>query len=330
MLEKGAEEIGILISVVVPIYNVEAYLKECIDSIVAQTYRDIEIILVDDGSTDHCGQICDSYQDSRIRVFHNENYGLSATRNFGIKKSRGEYIYFIDSDDWIDPFVLEEAVKNIGNADILCFGSKNANYSGYEALLAHINGEISNVVWNKLYKRHCFDDIRFPDGRLMEDTATTYKLLYQAKRVSCIEFNGYHYREREGSISNTKNLANIADYWTAFFERYQFCMPLIEMKNSEYRINLLRGCAFAVSRAWGWHNTIKLPESPVWIEMSNAAKTMFPISIRKHFPLRIRGALFLARYNKPWSFWIANKAHMLTRRIKMKPKKAKSHGLRKM
>ncbi len=312
--QRAKQRVGIIISVIVPIYNVEPYLKECIDSIVNQTYRDIEIILVDDGSTDHCGQICDSYTDSRIKVFHTENHGLSAARNFGIDHSIGDFLFFIDSDDWIEPIVLERAIENIGNGDILCLDSKEAVYSGYEALVANIKGVIDNAAWNKLYKRECFESTRFPDGRIMEDVATTYKLLFHAKRVICINYNGYHHRYREGSISNTRNLVIYADNWTAFLERCQFCIPLIDTEDLELRQDLLESCALAISCAWGRRNDIESAESPVWKEMSNAAKTMFPPEYRKHFSFRIRGALFLARYNKPWSFWIANKALKLTKK----------------
>ena len=168
-----------MISVIIPVYNVEDCLEECINSVLAQTYTDFEIIIVDDGSTDSSGQICDSYRnvDSRVFVFHTDNNGLSEARNYGIDHSNGDYIYFIDSDDWINSNVLEIALNKIGSADVLCFGCPSAYYSGQEALVAHINGKIGPAAWNKLYKRECFSSIRFPKDRKYEDMATIYTIL---------------------------------------------------------------------------------------------------------------------------------------------------------
>lgn len=104
-----------LVSIIVPVYNTETYLNQCIDSILAQTYHNLEIIIIDDGATDNSADICESYSDSRIIVYHTENRGLSAARNYGIDKSHGEYIYFVDSDDWIDADLIEKAMKCIGD-----------------------------------------------------------------------------------------------------------------------------------------------------------------------------------------------------------------------
>ena len=130
-----------MVSVIVPIYNVETYLRQCIESICDQTYPDLEIILIDDGSTDGSGIIADSYTDHRIRIFHTKNHGLSAARNLGIDNAHGEFLLFIDSDDWIEPDLIETAVTNIGSADILCFGYNDTHYrqatlNGPEALNA--------------------------------------------------------------------------------------------------------------------------------------------------------------------------------------------------
>lgn len=304
-----------MVSIIVPVYNVEEYLRVCIDSILLQTYRNIEVILVDDGSTDQSGKICDSYTDPRISVFHTNNHGLSAARNLGIDHSHGEYICFIDSDDWIDNDVIEKAVENIGSADILCYGANTATYTGYEALVAHINGKIGVTAWNKLYKRSCFANIRFPVGRIMEDMATTFKLLHHAERVICIDYNGYHYRNRKDSISNTRDLTNIVDYWKACKERYEYCINIIIYEDETTHINLLKSCAYAISRSWGWRWSMDTSDSMAWNEMSNFARTKFPLYVRRKFPIRIQGGLFLARYNKPWAFWCAHKAHMLTRNI---------------
>lgn len=164
-----------MISVIVPVYNVELYLRKCIDSILAQTYRDLEILVVDDGSTDGSGKICDEYKkDERVRVFHTENRGLSATRNLGLDKATGEWIGFVDSDDWIEPDMYEVLFRKAEEteADVVECGC-HADYtttsyehraiqrtvSGIDAVKALIRSEIRTQVWNKIWRRHLFTDI---------------------------------------------------------------------------------------------------------------------------------------------------------------------------
>lgn len=227
-----------LVSIVVPIYNVEEYLRECIDSICTQTYENIEIILVDDGSTDTSPEICDTYQkiDSRIRAFHKNNGGLSDARNYGLNVATGEYIAFIDSDDYID----ESFVKNLlqaaeeNDADIaVCSYRKvydkpiqkygNINYiaetvSGISFLKSLYSGKHSDmgfVAWNKLYKKKLFTDheIIYPKGRIYEDTFTTYKLLYYTKKVALIDYAYYSYRIRPGSIMQSSMTVKKCKDW---------------------------------------------------------------------------------------------------------------------
>lgn len=156
-----------MISIIVPVYNVELYIHQCIDSIVNQTYQDIEILLIDDGSTDKCRNICDEYAriDHRIRVFHTENKGLSAARNLGLREARGEYIGFVDSDDWIEPNMYEVLLQQLekNGAEIsVCelfveyktrhqAGSniQNAVYRGQEIIQALISNSFYNLAWNK-------------------------------------------------------------------------------------------------------------------------------------------------------------------------------------
>ena len=202
-----------LISVVVPIYNVAEYLNECIDSILNQDYKTTEILLIDDGSTDHSGKICDEYarKHRNIRVIHQKNAGLSAARNKGLSVAKGHYICFIDSDDYILPGYLSEMMKTIKkeNADIcVCGYSKNIpqekTISGQEATIKFLTEQenMDILAWNKMYKRSLFIDyeIRYPEGEIHEDNLTTYKLYSHAKRVSYIQETLYHYRSRGNSI----------------------------------------------------------------------------------------------------------------------------------
>ncbi|WP_051207654.1 glycosyltransferase [Butyrivibrio sp. AE3006] len=210
------------ISVIVPVYNVQQYISRCIDSIISQSYPNFEIILVDDGSTDLSGEICDSYakKDNRIRVFHQKNMGLSAARNTGLDNAKGDLIFFCDSDDYIKSETLENMLKKMhrDHADIVAcgmmkVGSQNelftANehgvWSGHEAVIQMMRtNNVCTVACNKLYKKELFDGIRFPVDKMHEDEATTYKLLYNSKIVSYTPEAYYQYFIRPDSTMGGK------------------------------------------------------------------------------------------------------------------------------
>lgn len=213
-----------LISVVVPVYGVEKYLKKCVESILHQTYQNLEILLVDDGSPDYCPLICDRYakEDPRVRVIHKANGGLSSARNAGIEASSGEYIGFIDGDDSVEPDMLEqleracsESGAEIAVCDYFLERSDGSQIfpvdrvpdeilTGDQALDQFLrNGFVYLVIaWNKLYARKLFfnNDIRYPVGRFFEDNCTTNRLLYKSERVALIGRPLYHYLQRDGSI----------------------------------------------------------------------------------------------------------------------------------
>ena len=235
-----------LISIVVPVYNVD----KCIESIINQSYSNLEIILVDDGSKDSSGIMCDSYilKDKRIKVIHKENGGLSDARNVGIDKAKGEYIVFIDSDDWIDEKMIEILYNIIkkNNSDIsICdyFLAYNEeiqtqkedieiiNLSNIEALKKIYDKDLGVcmiVAWNKLYKRNLFkDDIRYPYGKIHEDEFTTYKLLYKAEKISYTKQKMYYYRQRENSITSSFNKKRL-DCLEAFDERVKYMKYIVE------------------------------------------------------------------------------------------------------
>ena len=203
-----------LISVVVPVYKVEKYLNRCVDSILNQTFTDFELILVDDGSPDNCGKICDDYakRDNRVNVIHKQNGGLSEARNYGIewalKNSNSEWITFIDSDDWVHPLFLEllldAVVKNNVNLGICDYLSTKAD----ELEEKEINNRVelfstedfwtqydgnSIVAWGKIYKKQDFSDIRYPVGKLHEDAFTTYKIFFKYKEIAYVNEKIYYY-----------------------------------------------------------------------------------------------------------------------------------------
>ena len=213
-----------LISIVIPIYKVEKYLNRCVDSILNQTYHNIEVILVDDGSPDRCGSICDEYQkkDMRIKVIHKKNGGLSDARNVGIKTAHGEYITCIDSDDFISQFFLENlwiAIKESGceiatswfvdyyegdkipkaqKLDIKDIQVLNKE-EFYERLLYQNGVEVS--AWGKLYKSNLFQGVEYPVGKLYEDIPTTYLLVEKTTRIAVIPNVDYFYFQRKTSIA---------------------------------------------------------------------------------------------------------------------------------
>lgn len=229
-----------LISVIIPIYKVEAYLHACIASVVNQTYTNIEIILVDDGSPDECPQMCDNWakRDSRIKVIHKHNGGLSDARNAGIGVAGGEYIAFVDSDDYIKPDMIEKlhAALCRENADIAacgilsCEGEKESAWGCHslvgdsEQILAMLYDDAAYPVsaWNKLYSRSCWKKLRFPIGKTCEDAFTTYQLVHDAKRIVMIPEALYCYRIRPGSIMTSSFSLKKMDEEEAWRCNYQF------------------------------------------------------------------------------------------------------------
>ncbi len=246
------------ISVIVPIYKVEAFMHKCVDSILRQTFTDFELILVDDGSPDNCGALCDAYakKDGRVRVIHKKNGGLSDARNAGIEIAEGKYIAFVDSDDWVSDTFLsvmhDEAVRT--DADIVAVNfhkvyddrsdppqeikpSVCTGTQSMERLYANESIYI-NIACNKLYKRALFDNICYPVGRLHEDGLTTYKLLYQAKKVSLLQEDLYCYYQRPTSIMNTAFTEARTDEYRVYAEREKFFAEngLVNLLCENYRV----------------------------------------------------------------------------------------------
>jgi glycosyltransferase involved in cell wall biosynthesis len=243
-----------IISVIVPVYNVEDYLPKCLDSILKQSFVDFELILVDDGSTDTSGKICDQYAqiDNRIKVIHQKNGGLSNARNAAIDIAIGKHYFFIDSDDWVDQQMLfemyEQAILN--DADIVIAGhfivNLNSTIEGNikvkkQRILNRIEAtslilcddEIHSFAWDKLYKRELFEQIRYPNGRIFEDTATTYKLFNKANVLVQMNKAYYYYLRRESGICLSPEFSKVikrkVDNYLAFLERYEFTIS-----NKEY------------------------------------------------------------------------------------------------
>lgn len=217
-----------LISVIVPIYNVEDCLPLCLDSLCRQSLKNIEILLVDDASPDRCSEICEQYamHNPRIKVFHHKkNKGLSAARNTGIQHAISDYLMFVDSDDWVHEDFCKDAYECAinNNADLVMFGYQyiqdkthfdkqtqsltNTVPDGFRNHEEAINltfTAFGMVAWNKLYQRKLFDNILYPDGQIFEDSATSYKLVWKAANVYCMKKILYYHYRRPGSITMRK------------------------------------------------------------------------------------------------------------------------------
>lgn len=235
-----------LISVIVPVYRVEEYLERCVKSILSQTYENLEVILVDDGSPDQCPAICDACaeKDARVKVIHQENKGLSGARNAGIDAASGEYLAFVDSDDYVSPHFIEELyqlLQDTGCAigqcrfsyvkgDGLVEESDSAFciYRG-ESLMEQLYGPEEKatcfvVAWNKLYRAELFKEtgIRYPEGRIHEDEATTYRMFHEAKKLAFLDRALYgYYTENGGSITSVFSAKRL-QWLTAHEERIAF------------------------------------------------------------------------------------------------------------
>lgn len=215
-----------LITIIVPIYKVEEYLDRCVESIVNQTYKNIEIILVDDGSPDNCGIKCDEWarKDKRIKSLHKKNGGLSDARNFGKKFSHGDYITFIDSDDWVKPSYVEILYNSIvkDNSDIsMCWFKKTNEYKYDNTISKNLKKyccmnskecirdllyqkKTDTCAWGKLYSKKVFNLLNYPVGKLYEDIPVTFAVINASIKIARIENEEYYYFQRSNSIQNMK------------------------------------------------------------------------------------------------------------------------------
>lgn len=218
------------ISVVIPVYKAEPYLDQCVQSVVDQTYTNLEIILVDDGSPDNCPAMCDAWaeRDERIKVVHKKNSGPSDARNMGMLLTTGTYLSFVDSDDWLEKDILQYALNyaKATNADLVAFGiewqytdgkevphpMKNKIYYGRDEIIRNYfqSCMVRSVVWNKLYKKKILTGVQFPGGKLHEDEFFTYRALANADIVAVIDTIGYHYRQQKDSIMANYSLQHLA------------------------------------------------------------------------------------------------------------------------
>lgn len=289
------------ISVIVPVYMVEKYIHRCVDSILGQSYTNFELILVDDGSPDICGTICDDYaaKDDRVVVIHQENGGLSSARNAGLRIATGEFIAFVDSDDCIHHemyktllAVLEQSGADIVKSDFVSFsntlptkltGSNTVTvYTPSDAFDDFMNTEFSpkkhmkSVVWDGLYRREMFFDgeklvLQFPVGKINEDTYLFPELIFRAKKIAHIDAAFYYYFTREGGITHSgisEREINSCDLWEH-----------VHTVLSQYTTAYIHQCA---------HNSAS--------RYINVLHRIYPSALRKHYFSKVRNELFSDKF----------------------------------
>lgn len=313
------------ISVIVPVYNVEPYLRRCLDSITGQTYGNLEIILVDDGSADGSGAICDEYaaRDSRIRASHQPNGGVSSARNAGLASASGEWIGWVDSDDWIEPEMYERLLgRALGQgADIAVCGrlehhrnrlvpfgwDQETLLDREEAMELLLRNEVvQSYLCDKLWRRELFAGITFPEGRTFEDIQVMHRLFARAQRVVCLPDIMYHYIQRSGSIVADQSLQNRLDHYRALKLRMD------ELYSQWPQFQHLLEAQCAASAIMTWCACCKSPRaqrerfSPQLEEIAQFSQKHARDALA-HMRLGLAGrmVLRLTRYNAWWSFALA-------------------------
>lgn len=248
MLRNESRRMGLhadkapLVTIVVPIHNVAPCVRMCLDSVAGQTYQNLEIVVVDDGSTDGGGETCNrvAMRDSRFSVVHTENRGLSAARNVGLSHARGDYLVFLDSDDWIEPSAVEALVAAAlrEDADVVACRYSREKLDGTRVLFPEhsssgllTGGEalhvlvcecgIAETAWGKLFRTSLLASFRFAEGMVCEDVEGVWRVFAKAERACCLDDVLFHYRERAGSITNGASLEMLSGRWRAFSSRYK-------------------------------------------------------------------------------------------------------------
>lgn len=315
------------ISVIVPVYRVEKFLPQCIESVLNQTFTDFELILVDDGSPDRCPAICDeaAERDARVRVIHQANAGLSAARNAGIEAAHGAWLSFVDSDDYIAPHFCEKLYQAAQrtNADCVMCSVQNVDESGklIDSALMRVADEVKTgqevlrkigrddvtpylTAWNKLYRRKLFNTLRYPAGRQNEDVFVFAELFCQVQRAVCVAEPLYFYRKRIGSIMNSVvTLRNLDEMWAYVncFEHLQQDDEESTLKETEKRVFAkLTGVYYRVTEEDRHSNKMKQAKKAQWniamrlmkqgqLDLRSLARTLLFQALPGVYGLRMKG-----------------------------------------
>ena len=229
-----------LISVIINVYNGEKYIKKCLDSVISQTYKDLEILIINDGSIDNTLSICESYKDKRIKIITTENSGLSMSRNVGLDKAKGDYIYFVDADDFIELDTIEYLYNLCKKYEVPIATCKYLEISDYNYTLNNVEEKINIVsskeflkdvlllknkavsTWNKLLKKELFDNLRF-ENRIINDMAFTHKLIMKVDKIACSNQIKYFYlRHKESITAQKSSTERLIDIYNVYIDRYNY------------------------------------------------------------------------------------------------------------
>lgn len=312
-----------MVSIIVPVYNVEPYLNECLDSLLQQTYRDIEILLVDDGSTDRSGDICDEYamRDARIVVTHQKNKGLSAARNTALDQARGKYIMFVDSDDYVMADYVSHMVSLMAqekDADIAicrfynCYEQKGGTYlqkpcisqpekyvmSGMEILPRRFDAmKIYYVVpWNKIFRREIFAEIRFPEGQVCEDAWVSLDYYRISKKVVCTDEMLYCYRSRSDSITHKPSTKYVEGQLLWLEREIRYFAEAGQKENLVYPARLYISMRYKNRNLKGLENSKEREEC--WNTAIKALLADKDISVKDMLKYRLRNIVYRMRKRK--------------------------------
>lgn len=316
MVIKARGGITPLISVVIPVYNVAPYLREALDSVVNQTYKNLQVLIVDDGSTDGSGEICEEYKiDRRVTVIHQKNGGLSNARNIAMDRAHGQFIAFLDPDDAYHPSFIEELLSAIADADIaVCRftiqktdgrlitkkrgvphpSAKAGTYGREESLRMVVSGAISCSGCDKLYRAELWKSIRFPDGQNFEDLDTTYRIVDICKTVTVIAPVLYFVRRRPDSITQTLNRKNLDDRKKATAHLEKFIRSHIPEIFSERDVLRIRG-SMMNSMIVGYAQTLSAQKEDLRKEIIATGQE---ISV-ENCTFKCRAAFFIVKHC-PW------------------------------
>lgn len=312
-----------LVSVIVPVYKTEKFLNHCIQSIVRQTYSNLEIILVDDGSPDQCPEICDLWKekDERIKVFHQINAGGGQARNFALDKAEGEFVIFIDSDDYVAPCMIEFLHKQFQKEiDIVecgyCttededakFDEENESYerklfNAEEAVYENIKDQIfRQLIWNKMYRKSVIRDIRFPIQKSIDDEFWTYRVLGNARKLLYTNKVLYAYRQQENSVMHSINALKRCQALEAKIQRHEYICKYMPALKQESISNLWFTCLYQGQLLLRKSNKDKV----VW-ERLNGTLMKYPVrTYLNSMTGKEKRWLRMASQSFYWTCWIRN------------------------
>ena len=301
-----------LISIIVPVYKAEKYLNRCVESIVNQTYKNLEIILVDDGSPDNCPQMCDEWaeKDGRIKVIHKENGGAAMARNAALDTASGDYIGFVDSDDWIACNMYEVLYNSLieNDSDIsMCrhfdvdaqsaikeidFYFSEEAITGKDCIVLGKYSAVNCVLWNKLYKKELWQNIRFPNYMKYEDEAVLPYIYNEAKKIACVQAPLYYYVYVDGSIMNSQLSDNDLVMINIMEKRLEF------FSGTDIYLKILSNCLNVIRGLLVFHSNE--PKGFAYIEITKFFRRILKISLKQGVKMSFRARIsYIACYISP-------------------------------